>query len=166
MPLDVATEPKGKELPSTTKSHGQYVVLLRTKLGTHFNTRTGGLHYPWLEELGYYSGNNDCGVFPLLCSKSITVGGKRAFFYTVADQTKKSPLMERSAHHQQILDLELDNTTGWDFGSSSFRKRQGKSCQFFFFLLVMSVNTWVAKGPVCERNCSLAVLNTYSLSPL
>lgn len=36
--------------------------------------------------------------------------------------------MERSAIHQQITDLELEDITGRDFGNISYRKRDGKSC--------------------------------------
>lgn len=36
--------------------------------------------------------------------------------------------MERSAHHQEILDFELHNITGYDFESIYCGKREDKPC--------------------------------------
>lgn len=66
--------------------------------------------------------------FPFSVPNLLLLVGKGFSLKTVGDQTKRSCTIERSAHHEEILDFELGDVTGWDFGNISCGKREGKSC--------------------------------------
>lgn len=66
--------------------------------------------------------------FPFSVPNLLLLVGKGFSLKTAGDQTKRSRTMERSAPHQEILDFELGDLTGWDFGNISCGKRECKSC--------------------------------------